>query len=311
MNEKEIFKEFTSILNMLDEIENNVKALRKKHEESVEESLSIHASIKSGLMSNGFKLYISYQTDNSNTKENLDLLESLLGRTRKNTRVLKLFALSEIIHRRVLESKFQLTHPFFFKESKKTLNTIELDLRDLDEEISSVKEDGDIKKGIEDYEELIKRAKILENSLGEEMKSGLLGYLKNLFLFLIGGSGWLFYISEYSQMNLEYYLVLGFLVFLLLIPGVLYFWNYLYYGMEGILRRKTLLAVVFLITLLGVISSPSIFRYNFFDFLGRYAILNLVFLIILISRVSGPHKESLLEMELEDLSNMFFPKASI
>jgi len=310
---EEIFGETLNILKELDEIRDDIKGYERKHGESVEKSLSILADMKSNLFEKGFRIYLSYLIENAKTEENLDSIHFLATMVKKNIETLKLFVLSEIVHRKILELKFKLTHPFFFKELKRTLGNIELDLEELDEKASAEEKRGDIGERIKNYGDIIKRTKSLEKTIWEEKKSGLLGYLKFLFGALIAGFGWLLYIFGYLQTDFRFYYILGaILLFLVLFPVLLLTWNYVSYGIK-ILHNRSIIIILILCYSFFVI------LYCLVSYSSEQTILDLrnflfpIFLILspaFFSCISSynQYKKSLSKEMIYSIFNRFFPQ---
>jgi hypothetical protein len=315
MKEGDVFRKASKIYKELDEVEDFIRNMRKKHGESVEASLSILEKSKSAFLERGFEIAFSYIPGSEEDKMGgLDSLRFLLNSIEKNLPPLKLFASSEIIHRKALELRFKTTNPFLFRESRNTLREIESDLDDLDEKSLSESQGKDIENHIGGYDKLIRRTDLLEDAIQEEKRSGIFSYLIKFLAFI---SGWiavfLVVASGETQSvfrDITFYLLLGISVVLVVL--FLSVWNHLSYGFRHIRRNRSLLAVHSATALLLALFWLFLF-YEGNETLELLEILCSIFVFILyLSTISfiycGDYKNILLRNEIDSIYEKFSGK---
>lgn len=300
-----IFGESLKVYKRLNELDEDIKEYRKKYEEEVEASLDILSNLKSRFNDNLVRNILLDQRGE---------VESLLESTKERVELLRLFAPSEIVHRRLQEIRFRLTNPFFFGKSKIEFKEILYKIKDL-ESSSLKKKYQEIVLG---YDNLIEKTSNLEGRLGEERKSGLINYLKWL---IPGVSGWtaafLMYLNMYvvEQEHAKFWVIVlwTFFILLFIVPVFLLNWNYFSYGVGYLGIRKAYSTFFILFALLAVgsflisflISDSRVVMAQILQSLLSAMLAAFLLVFSQIMQLASRQREALLEEDIKKLVGQF------
>lgn len=300
--------QFLEIVEEIDGLKETIASFRRKYEEGIDNSLRIHSYLSNKIKAESLKIILQSLTDDS---FEVARISSYIENSKISLKMLHFFSLSEITHRKILGLKFKLANPFFFRKCKKEFRTMVFELEDLDREASQHAKEPDVAGITQRYDDLLRKIRFLKGELGEEKKSGLVNYIKWL---IPGVSGWIAAISvllsaytEYLQPYFGIIVLFVLLVPFLIIPLLLLFWNFVFYGFKHNIQIKILFLVPLLLLLCLYILSPGIDFESLLPLLGVFAV---TFCFIIISSLAT-FKTELLRKEIEGLEIKFFGSKQI